>query len=289
MRHSLPFACLMLALPVFLNAQDCVLPPRDCAGTANHCVQLLPFEPVVGVGYDNYPINGETRDNQYRSYARRDLIMLVRYAAAFVECKAKDWSRGNGKAIGLGDMSERNGAIPGTSIYKPGHPPNTHTNGRDMDIAYYQLTGDNNYLRTVCSHTANGEDVNHCTSPPTNLDVRRSALFIGALLTSNRTRVIGVDGKIEPLLIPEMTKLCDAAVLPRIACKRRAKIASETTNGGKGWFRHHHHHLHVSLQPIVGALAASDGLAPGSAAVRDEIDRLSKEGILGHALVQNPK
>src|SRR5690606_27553718 len=56
------------------------LPPRDCTGTAAYCGALVPFEPVKGPGYDNYPLNGETATNQYRSFARVDLVMLIKWA-----------------------------------------------------------------------------------------------------------------------------------------------------------------------------------------------------------------
>jgi hypothetical protein len=172
------------------TAESCALPPKDCTGTPTYCGELVPFEPVKGVGYDNYAINGETSTNQYRSYCRRDLMMLVKYAAAYVECRAKTWPAGNGAPIGLGDMSEKNGAIPGTSIGSPGHPSGSHTNGYDMDIAYFQTTGTNNYLRAVCPHTSGGVDQYHCTAAPTILDVKRTALFLGAFLLGTNSITI---------------------------------------------------------------------------------------------------
>ena len=129
---------------------DCqALPERDCQGTAAHCGELLPFEPVTGPGYDNYPLNGETATNQYRSFARRDMVLLVKWAAAYVACKADGWSTGHGGPLGLGDMSEANGAIPGTSDGDPGHPPGTHIDGYDMDAAYFQVGTADNKLRAV--------------------------------------------------------------------------------------------------------------------------------------------
>jgi hypothetical protein len=204
---------------------------------------LLPFEPDEGPGYIDYPLNGETWNNQYRSYARRDLIMLIKWAAAWVECQAKDWPGGNGHPLGLGDMSEADGDIPGSSQGDPDHPNGTHVNGRDMDIAYYQQTGPNNYLRPVCPYGGQY----HCTGAPDNLDVMRSALFIGALLSSTRTRVIGVDGKIGPLIKAALSELKSQGHLPPDDSGANASLAYETVNNGNGWYYHHHHHLHVSL------------------------------------------
>ena len=159
------------------------LPTRDCT---TGCSTLVTFNPRTTAYYDDYPINGETTTNQYRSYLRRDLMMLVKYATAVVDCKAAGWAGGNGMPLGLGDMSEGNGAIPGTSIGQPGHPQGTHVNGNDMDIAYYQNQGPNNFLRPICEHVQNGQDQYHCVGAPTRLDVWRTALALGAMFESVR-------------------------------------------------------------------------------------------------------
>jgi hypothetical protein len=228
---------------------DCgALPQRDCTGTSAYCGELSGFDPKYGTGYEDYPINGETATNQYRSYARRDMQMLVKYAAAYVDCKSKSWTTGNGGVIGLGDMSEGNGAIPGTSIGQPGHPAGTHLNGIDMDIAYFQVGTADNKLRPVCAHTSGGSDQYHCVSAPDKLDVWRSALFLGALFTSEIVRVIGVDGQVGPLVEDAMLKLCSSQWLPQYACNSmQSKLAYETVDKGYGWYYFHHHHLHLSL------------------------------------------
>lgn len=274
---------VFLIVGIFLSAgsslgwaQECQLPPRDCT---SDCGRLVPFEPVTGPGYDNYPVNDETSGNQFRSYLRRDLMMLVKHAAAVVACKAASWTPGNGKPLGLGDMSEPNGAIPGTSKGAPGHPKNTHTNGRDIDIAYYQLTGTDNHLRTVCPSRNR-----HCVSAPNNLDAKRTALFIGMVLTSNRTRVVGVDGRIEPVIIPALLELCKDDTLPQLACDRQWMIASEATNTKKGWFFNHHHHFHVSLKRTSAMLSSQKpSLAPGNRNLMREIELLNVKRIPGHA------
>ncbi len=238
------------------------IPPRDCTGNASFCGDLSQFEPVDGPGYTNYPLNGETVSNQYRSFARRDLQMLIKWATAMVDCKAGSWGGGNGQPLGLGDMSEADGAIPGTSVGQPGHPPGTHIDGSDMDIAYYQQNPPNNFLRTVCPHTVNGSDVYHCTGPPTNFDVWRNAYFIGLLMQSPMTRVIGVDGQIGPIVEDAITVLCGQGWLSGTACTPNLPLAYETVDGGAGWFRFHHHHLHISLWglangpslPLAGAM-----------------------------------
>ena len=242
------------------------LPKKDCVEDPAYCGELLPFEPITGPGYDNYPINGETQANQYRSYARRDMLMLVKWATAYVACKSAGWDTGNGYPLGLGDMSEADGSIPGTSIGSPGHPAGTHEDGYDMDIAYYQniLTGQpNNYLRAVCDYEIGGENQYHCVSEPYLLDVWRSALFVGALFSSPRTRVIGVDGMAGASLSKALEVLCDQGWVPAQGCEpANQDLACEVQAGvdgglcweesGAGWFYHHHHHMHLSLWEMAG-------------------------------------
>lgn len=236
---------------------DCTgkLPQRDCTGTLAYCGELLPFEPDLGPGYEDYPINGETQANQYRSYLRRDTQMLVKYAAAYVECKANTWNTGNGGLIGLGDMSESNGAIPGTSVGQPGHPAGTHVNGHDIDMGYFQAGTPDNKLRPICNHVSGGKDQYHCVSAPDSLDLWRTTLYLGALMTSSIVRVIGVDGQAGALVESAMPALCATGWLPAKSCTAvQSKLAYEVTDTGMGWFQFHHHHMHLS---VTGKLATN--------------------------------
>lgn len=220
------------------------VPDWRCSGAS--CSDLVPFDPDMGPGYWDYPLNGETSADQYRSYVRRDVMMLVKYATAMVDCQSGGWSFGNvGQPLGLGDMSEADGSIPGTRDGSPGHPAGTHVNGHDMDIAYYQMSGDNR-LRSVCPHTEGGSDVYHCTGAPNDLDPWRTALFLGHLHASPNVRVIGVDGRVGPLVDSALSQLCADGWVSGAACSRHS-ITWEETDMGRGWFRFHHHHLHVSI------------------------------------------
>lgn len=243
------------------------LPARDCSGTAAFCGELLPFEPDEGPGYWDYPLNGETQSDQYRSYARRDLQMLIKWATATVACKTGAWETGNGLPLGLGDMSESNGAIPGTREGQPGHPEGTHEDGYDMDIAYYQTAAaPDNKLRPICLHKNGNQDAYHCVSEPTILDAWRTAMFLGLLLQSPRTRVIGVDGKVGPIAERAMDILCDTEWLTGTPCTSNRALAYETTDEGRGWYYFHHHHLHISLKAMAQnapSLFSDDCLVPG--------------------------
>jgi len=267
------------------------MPTRDCTGTATECGTLSLFEPVLGPGYENYPLNGETATNQYRSFLRLDAQMLTKWAAALVLCRSKDWkTNGKGALLALGDMSEKDGSIPGTSIGSPGHPAGTHVNGYDMDIGYLQIGTADNRLRPICKHTdPAGADAYHCTEPPDHLDLWRTTLTIGTMLTSDRIRVIGCDGKVGPLVLAAMPVLCNEGWLPAKSCSSvKTKLAFEETDTGRGWFQFHHHHFHISLKPLSGASPASGfsaGLSPDGASSRDFFERAIRSHMLGEAFV----
>ncbi len=239
----------------------------ECTGGEGHCGQVVAFEPDEGPGYWDYPINGETTSDEYRSYCRRDLMMLVKYAAAKVACLTGGWEFGNGEPIGLGDMSESNGDIPGTRERSPGHPEGTHVDGHDMDIAYYQLSTSDNRLRAICNHSSGGSDQYHCVEEPDNLDAWRTALFIAFFHDNPQLRVIGIDGQAALMVNSAMDQLCDGGWYDGPACTTRGRtLAYETTDTGRGWFRFHHHHLHVSLSSSRKAVTPFDDdrrLIPG--------------------------
>ncbi len=118
-----------------------------------------------------------------------------------------------------------------------------------MDIGYYQSNQNDNDLRPVCQHVVNNQDQYHCVANPTILDATKSAFFIAKLLESNQVRVIGVDGKIGPLLKTEMTKLYNNGLISKAVLDQfPSRVTWEETDKGRGWFRFHHHHLHVSFR-----------------------------------------
>ncbi len=226
------------------------LPPIYCIGDSEYCSELVQFDPSEGEGYIDYPMNGETWENQFRSYIRRDLKMLIEYAAAKVACKCADWDYGNYAPLGLIDMSEADGSIPGTSIGYPGHPPGTHEDGRDIDTAYYQLYTDDNIGRVV------GLNYDfHLVEPPYNLDKWRTALFISYLAEHPRLRVVGVDGQIGLVLdgaeseIGTLDELVNKGWIDPIH-RNYIPLAYEVEDEGWGWFRFHHHDMHASMNPV---------------------------------------
>ncbi len=224
----------------------CELPPLYCDINAEDCTELIQFDPTYGTGYSDFPENGETEENQYRSWLRRDLVYLIKYATAKVACLAEGWTYGNGGPLGLIDMSEENGAIPGTSIGSPGHPDGTHTDGHDIDVAYYQKDTTDNRARPICEHESGGSDASHCEEFPHLMDEWRNALFLGALYEHPDLRVVGCDGKAGGMIEQAFTILCDSGWIGAEACGVN-KLAYEFVNLNNGWFYFHHHHMHVSF------------------------------------------
>ncbi len=220
------------------------IPDWQCNGS--DCNDLVAFDPREGNHYWDYEINGEG-SSQYRSFIRGDVRNLIRYSSAWVRCMTDgQWSFGNSAALALGDMSEANGDIPGTREGSPGHPPGTHVDGADMDIGYYQTQYNDTRLRSLCDPHTGGQDQYHCVSPPTNLDVWRTALVLAKMHDNPNLRVIGVDGQAGLLIESAIAQMCNAGWISGGACTN-AKITWEVTDGGAGWYRFHHHHFHISV------------------------------------------
>jgi hypothetical protein len=220
----------------------CTLPPRTCVERCDELVEM----PASGPGYFDHVVVEESIPETSTSFIRRDLMMLVQYAAAKVACKAAAWNTGIGGPIALGDMSHRDGSTPGEVWGMPRHPASSHVDGLAIDIAYYQRNTPNNNQRAICPHVdATGKERWRCLAPPTHLDEWRTALFIGAFLEEPRVRVIGIDGKTAKPILDAFAELCRTRWIEEHACKSR-RISYETRRDGRGWFYGHHNHLHVA-------------------------------------------
>ena len=250
-------------LPASAPGPSCEnLPDLYVVGPPAYAMEILPFDPDFGAGYIDYPVNGETWDNQFRSYARRDLIQLVKHATAKIECKTSDWDYWSFAPLGLVDMSESDGSIPGTSVGYPGHPPGTHEDGNDMDLAYYQLNTPDNSARDIGYHYDGYDEVYHLTSEPFCLDPLRTALFISYLAEHPHLRVIGVDGQ-AGLIIEDALDILVAMGWIDENHRNNIPLAYEVEDEGYGWFLFHHHHLHVSMVRIHDIVSLVE-VEPGS-------------------------
>jgi hypothetical protein len=216
----------------------------DCiGGELKNGEGLLPFffadpkDSFVGDGYIS-----ETFSN-YR-FARRELIMLVRYAIAETR-KAFPGTT----TLSLLDVCQKDGITPGYDVGDPRHPQSTHDTGGNIDISYFQTDGVNDG-EIVCGDGSEHAD-GYCTNAATKshkVDLPRQAFFMSKLFSSNRTRVIGTDQVLAPLIKDAAQKL---VALPSGDARKltAAEAASfdKRMASGSGW-PYHHHHIHLSLK-----------------------------------------
>lgn len=224
--------------------------PLYCAGDADYCGEILSFEPDTGPGYLNYYPD-------FRTHARRDVMMMTKYATAKTECKTADWAYWNFAPLGLGDMSEADGSTPGTSLGTPFHPPGTHEYGSDIDMAYYQLYSNDNLLKSVCSSFEGYYlDAYHCVDPPHGLDPWRTAMMISHLSEHPLLRIVYVDWLVGPELDDALDNLVS---LGWIDADHRAAIPLVYyAEGDEEEYRFHHHHMHVSMNHLYDILTVVD-------------------------------
>lgn len=231
---------------------------EDCIGQASDGAKLISFpfpdpnDSYLPVGYlwDTY--------SNYR-FARRELVMLIRHALH------KTYEAFPGSTpLGLIDVCQKNGITPGYDVGSPRHPETTHDQGGNIDIAYFQTDG-NNSAQIICGDGSTHGD-GFCSSAATEkhiVDLPRQAYFMAHLLSSTRTRVIGVDQIIAPLIMKAAQDL-NALDPGDPTYLTPAQLAS--FNGGmasgSGW-PYHHHHIHLSMQ--WWASGASDGGTQGEA------------------------
>ncbi len=194
------------------------------------------------------------------SAVRREVAYLVRWAGAEVMDQFP-----NTRPLGLLDMSEKDGATPGTLQGDLRHPSGTHINGNDIDIAYYQNDGANNG-EVVCP----SNDGRFCTGAATKLDAERTAYFLAKLAIHPETRVIGVDPVVGEDVMDAADDLYAADVL---STYERNRLHSKVTWGG-GW-PFHHHHLHFSWH-WEGGWTATEPIPDGCIVEPSVVERPAK-------------
>jgi len=224
----------------------------ECAGHGASGSGLLPFpfadpnDSVVGSTYmfDTF--------SNYR-FARRELIMLVRNALRETSIAFPGTN-----PLGLIDICQKNGITPGYDVGSPRHPETTHDQGGNIDIAYFQTDG-NNSAEIICGDGSQHAD-GFCSSAATTshkVDLPRQAFFMAQLYASTRTRVIGVDQVIGPLIKDAATTLNQLpASDPQHITSSQLSAFNSGMAYGSGW-PYHHHHIHLSLQWWTGQSQSS--------------------------------
>lgn len=229
----------------YQDGKDCesVFSAAQCIGQAAGGTGLIPFpfpDTKSGKGEDNYL--WDTYSN-YR-FARRELVMLVRWALAETG-KAFPGT----KPLGLIDTCQIDGITPGYDVDDPRHPESTHDQGGNQDLAYFQ-TGADNSARIVCGDGSTHADGFCSDAAKTKhiVDLPRQAFFMAKLNSSPRARVIGADQVLAPLIIQAGK---DLGALPdgdpkKLTAAEVSGLAGHIASGS-GW-PYHHHHIHLSLK-----------------------------------------
>lgn len=178
------------------------------------------------------------------SYLRRDLTYLVQHAACEV------LRRYPGTApIGLADLSQADGMVPGADRGSPRHPESTHR-GDDLDIAYYQTDGTND-PQIICGDgsdtNANGRPGTHndgyfCTTEENIVDWPRQAYWFAKLAATPLVRVFGIDETLADDFERELGALRDAGAISATEFSRASRLGY----GADGGWPFHHHHTHNS-------------------------------------------
>jgi hypothetical protein len=156
----------------------------------------------------------------------------------------------NTRPLGLIDMCQRDGITPGYDVDDPRHPETTHDQGGNIDIAYYNRLAAQGSLEysegfVVCDAQGGNNDGYFCNASAAQthvVDLPRQVYFMAQLFASPRTRVVGVDQVIAPLLQQEAERQFQAGDITRA---QRDGFYQKMAFG-EGW-PFHHHHIHLSL------------------------------------------
>jgi len=194
---------------------------------------------------DGYYVSHEPR----YSFLRRDLTMLVQYAA----CEVANRYPGT-RPLATGDLTQADGMTPGSDTGDLRHPAGTHTGG-DMDLAYYQNDSDPNLRNDLQIICGDGTDTNYngrpgvyndgyfCTTDMNIVDWPRQAYFFAMMASTPLVRVFGVDETIADDFEREINALYTAGEIT----SAQATQALYLGYGADGGWAFHHHHTHMSF------------------------------------------
>lgn len=129
-------------------------------------------------------------------FGRRELVQTVVAAALAVRHADAETS-----VVGVGDLSQVDGQIPGTDVGTLRHPAPSHQNGFSVDVAYYAANNDNLGNTPPCPTN----DYSFCNGPHT-LHLQRNVRFMLALAREPRLSQIIVDPVMEQDLRSELSR-----------------------------------------------------------------------------------
>lgn len=157
---------------------------------------------------------------------RRELVQALVAAAAEVTAAGP---------VGLGDLSQADGKIPGTDVSQPRHPAPSHQDGFSADVAYFRTGGDNLGTHPACSTP----DYRFCSGPH-DLDLSRNVAFMLALCREPRISQILVDPLMKADLLQQAAQAQSAGLADAEAVK---KLQSVLMSG----IPYHTDHFHIAV------------------------------------------
>lgn len=240
----------------YVDGADCEVAgftQDECRGQGADGSGLLPFpfpDPDDSVVGDNFMWDTLSSAR----FARRELIMGIRWAMAKTIEAFPDTT-----ALALSDICQIDGQTPYGEVDELHHPATTHSQGGNIDIAYFQTDGINN-VEIICEDGSVHND-GWCTPEAANthkVDLPRQAFFLGKLAVSPRLRTMGCDVTVGALIRQEANVLRDLPdgdphkLTPAEAGAVVNKISTGTIGDFNAW-PYHHHHIHVSFQWWTGS------------------------------------
>jgi hypothetical protein len=237
---------LNLSLTPYSDGADCSAEydADDCLGLLDNQLNLYHFpfpDPNDGFVGNGYLL--ETYSN-YR-WARREVIMYIRYALYEVQQQFPGTN-----PLGIIDISQQDGLTPGMDTCNLRHPEKTHSQGGNIDVAYYQ-TGSDNSARIICDAESGSNDGYYCEPSAVDthiVDLERTTYFIAKLsclpdCENTRFRVAGVDHVIGPLIEETALQLREDQIISDDEYNNLSNMLAY----GEGW-PFHHHHIHLSFK-----------------------------------------
>ncbi len=230
-------------------------PDWHCTGADCSTIVLMPGSHANDA---EAAMRGYYKGSQARySYVRKDLTMLIAYAACEMQKRFPGTS-----PIALADLSQADGRTPGTDVGSPRHGTTTHT-GNDMDISYFQTDGAND-PQIVCG---DGSDTNNngtagrfndgafCTTDVNIVDWTREGYWFAKLAESPLVRVFGLDQTFPDDLRRQAQTLLMAGEISNEVYERMTILGF----GASGGWQYHHHHSHMSYRLPTTMLLPSRG------------------------------
>lgn len=160
-------------------------------------------------------------------FGRCELVALIVEAANDIRGAVPTAS-----AIGVADLSQEDGQIPGTDVGAPRHPAPSHSNGFSVDLTYFRKDG-----RTLEDSPACPSKTREFCEGPHDVDVMPTAQLFALLARTERLVQIIIDPMMEADLAGALETLAKTGT-------PGAAIASKLLTSGIPF---HADHFHVSV------------------------------------------